>query len=391
MGYDVIVVGLGAHGSATAYRLASRGLRVLGLEAYARAHDLGSSGGLSRIIRLAYFEHPDYVPMLRAAWEMWPQIEAESNSQLMLTTGGLYCGRAGSGVLGGSLRSASQHGLPHELLDAAEARRRFPALHLDDDMQALHEPLAGLLYPEKCIEAHLQLAERHGAELHFAERVNAWRRDGEGIAVSTGQATYSAERLVIAAGAWLPGLAPELALPLAVERNPLFWFAPTAAQADLLTPARLPVWIVELDEERAFYGFPTLPGQGFKAARHHGGQPAHPDTLDRQVHPSDETPVRRFLERYLPAGNGRRLRAQVCMYTNTPDFHFVVDFHPADEGVLILSPCSGHGFKFSSVIGSIAADLVTERSTTFEIGFMSLDRFVEAEALQGLTAVPTQE
>ena len=391
MRYDVIVIGLGAHGSATAYQLARRGHRVLGLEAFARAHDLGSSGGLSRIIRLAYFEHPDYVPMLRAAWELWPHIEAEAGNQLMLTTGGLYCGRAGSGVLDGSLGSARQHGLPYQLLDAAEARRRFPALRLDDDMQALHEPLAGLLYPEKCIEAHLGLADRHGAELHFAERVSAWRRDGQGIAVTTEQATYSAERIVIAAGAWLPALAPELELPLTVERNPLFWFEPSAGEAHLLTPDRLPVWIVELDDEHAFYGFPSLPGQGFKAARHHGGLRADPDALDRQVHPTDEAPVRRFLERYLPAGNGRRLRAQVCMYTNTPDFHFVVDFHPADERVLVLSPCSGHGFKFSSVIGSIAADLVTERTTSFEIGFMSLDRFVEAEALQGLTAVPGQE
>jgi sarcosine oxidase len=373
--YDVIVIGLGAHGSATAYQLALRGQRVLGIEAFERAHDLGSSGGLTRIIRLAYFEHPDYVPMLRAAWELWPRIEAEADAQLMLHTGGLYCGRAGSAVLDGSLRSARQHALPHELLDAAETRRRFPALQLDDDMQALHEPLAGLLFPERCIDAHLTLAQRHGAQLNFGERVSSWQRNGGGVTVRTDRGSYSAERLVIAAGAWLPKLAPELGLPLAVERNPLFWFEP-AASAELLEPDRLPVWIVELDEQHAFYGFPHLPEQGFKAARHHGGLPTDPDTLDRQVHEADEAPVRRFLERYLPAGNGRRLRGQVCMYTNTPDFNFIVDFHPADEGVLVLSPCSGHGFKFSGVIGSIAADLLTERSTRFEIGFMSLGRFV---------------
>lgn len=371
-----MVIGLGAHGSATAYQLARRGQRVLGIEAFARAHDLGSSGGLTRIIRLAYFERPDYVPMLRAAWELWPQVEAAASAQLMLQTGGLYCGRVGSAVLDGSLRSAREHGLPHELLDAAETRRRFPALRLDDDMQALHEPLAGMLFPERCIEAHLGLAERHGAELRFGERVVGWQRDGSGISVTTDRATYVADRLVLAAGAWLAKLLPDVDLPLLVERNPLFWFEP-ATDAGLLAPDRLPVWIVELDAQHAFYGFPDLPGQGFKAARHHGGLPTDPDTLDRQVHESDEAPVRRFLERYLPAGNGRRLRGQVCMYTNTPDFNFILDFHPADDRVLVVSPCSGHGFKFSSVIGAIAAELVTEGTSRFEIGFMSMARFAQ--------------
>jgi sarcosine oxidase len=371
--YDSIVIGLGAHGSATAYQLARRGRRVLGLEAFTRAHDLGSSGGLTRIIRLAYFEHPAYVPMLRAAWELWPQVAADAGAELLLHTGGLYCGRAGSTVLEGSLRSAREHDLPHELLDAAEAHRRFPALNLDDDMQALHEPLAGLLFPEKCIDAHLALAERHGATLRFGERATAWRGDGDGVEVTTDAGTYRADRLVIAAGAWLPKLTPELRLPLAVERNPLFWFEPKA-DADLLGPDRLPVWIIELDEEHAFYGFPALPGQGFKAARHHGGLAADPDTLDREVHPSDEAPVRAFLERYLPAANGRRLDAKVCMYTNTPDYDFIVDFHPANERVIVLSPCSGHGFKFSSVIGVIAADLAIDGRTDFDIAFMGLGR-----------------
>lgn len=374
MTYDAIVIGLGAHGSASAYQLARRGMRVLGLEAFTRAHELGSSGGLSRIIRLAYFEHPAYVPMLRAAWDLWPQVAHEAGAELLLQTGGLYCGRAGADVLEGSLRSAREHGLPHELLDAAEARRRFPALHLDDDMQALHEPLAGILFPERCIAAHLGLAQQHGAELHFEERVSGWRRDGAGIVVTTDLATYRADRLVIAAGAWLPSLAPELRLPLAVERNPLFWMEPPGAHDELL-PDRLPVYIVELDDEHAFYGFPVLPGQGAKVARHHGGLPANPDTLDRDVHEADEAPVRSFLEHYLPQANGRRRDARVCMYTNTPDFHFVVDFHPADEHVVVLSPCSGHGFKFSAIIGSIAADLAVDGRTDFDIDFMSLRRF----------------
>lgn len=375
MTYDVIVVGLGAMGSAAAFRLAERGARILGLETFGPAHQLGSSGGLSRIIRLAYFEHPDYVPMLRAAWEMWPQIEvAAGGEQLLKPTGGLYVGRRGSAVLEGSLGSARAHGLAHELLDADETRRRFPALSIDDDMAALHEPLAGILFPEKCIAAHLRLAERHGAELQFEERVTGWSSDGSGIAVSTERGTYAAERLIVAAGAWLPRLAPELGLPLTVERNVLFWFEPLA-HADLFEADRLPVWIVELDDEHAFYGFPALPGQGVKVARHHGGRPVDPETVDRDASAADEQPVRKFIARHLPHANGPRLDARVCMYTNTPDFNFMLGVHPADERVVIASPCSGHGFKFSSVIGSIVADLALEGRTDFEIGFLALDRF----------------
>jgi len=378
--HDVIVVGLGAMGSATAYQLARRGQSVLGLEAFGRAHQLGSSGGLTRVIRLAYFEHPDYVPLLRAAWELWPQIEAETGRRLLLKTGGLYCGRRGSAVLDGAVLSAQRHALPHELIDAAEARRRFPALRLDEDMAALHEPLAGLLYPEECVDAHLALAQRHGAELRFEERVTDWSASGDGIEVRTDRGRYLCSRLVLAAGAWLPGLVPDLDLPLTVERQPLFWFEPTGSP-HLLAPDRLPVYIVELDAEHAFYGFPHLPDQGVKVARHHGGRPTDPDTVDREATDADEAEVRQFVERYLPLAAGRRLDARVCMYTNTPDFNFIIDRHPADERVVLLSPCSGHGFKFSSVIGVIAADLATDGATGYPIEFLSLQRFAAATRL----------
>jgi sarcosine oxidase len=372
--HDVIVVGLGAMGSATAYQLARRGQSVLGLEAFGRAHQLGSSGGLTRVIRLAYFEHPDYVPLLRAAWDLWPEIEAESGQELLLRTGGLYAGRRGSAVLDGALLSAQRHDLPHELLDAGEAGRRFPALRLDDDMAALHEPLAGILYPERCIEAHLMVAQRHGAELHFEERVSGWSSNRGGVEVTTDRGRYTAQRLVLAAGAWLPKLLPDLDLPLSVERQPLFWFEPTDSAAPL-GPDRLPVYIVELDAEHAFYGFPLLPGQGVKVARHHGGRPTDPDTVEREVTDADEAEVRRFVEHYLPAAGGRRLEGRVCLYTNTPDFNFIIDRHPAEPRVVILSPCSGHGFKFSNIVGSIAADLALAGATSFEIGFLSVGRF----------------
>ena len=381
MSFDVIVIGLGAMGSAAAYELARRGARVLGIEAYTPAHELGSSGGLTRIIRLAYFEHPDYVPLLRAAWESWPSLAAEAGDDLLLQTGGLYIGRRGSAVLEGSLASARQHGLEHELLDAAESNRRFPALRLDDDMQTLYEPLAGILFAQRCIAAHLRLAAAHGAELRFEERVAGWTSGDGGLAVTTDRGTYQADKLVIAAGPWLASLVPGLDLPLTVERNPLFWFEPTATPK-LLAPDRLPVWIMELDPDHAFYGFPALaagrdgsPAQGVKVARHHGGRSVDPESVEREATAADEAVVRGFIERHMPVANGRRLDARVCMYTNTPDFNFILDFHPADQRVVIASPCSGHGFKFSNVIGRVAADLLLEGTTPFEIGFLSLDRF----------------
>lgn len=381
-GYDAIVVGLGAMGSSAAYQLAKRGARVLGIEQFTPAHELGSSGGLTRIIRLAYFEHPDYVPLLRRAWELWPEIERESGRSLLLATGGVYIGRAGSDVLEGARLSAQRHDLPHEMLDADEAHRRFPALQVDDDMALLHEDKAGLLFARECIEAHLELARRHGADLRFEERVTGWRSAGPnaGAEVTTERGTYTADRLVLSVGAWLPKLVPELELPLIVERNVLFWFEPSG-ETDLLGPERLPVWIMELDDEHAFYGFPALPArpgtpaQGVKVARHHGGRPADPDTLDRQVSEADQRVVRDFVARHLPLADGRLLDSRVCMYTNTPDRHFILDTHPDLPNVVIASPCSGHGFKFSSVIGEIVADMVLSGTTSADVAFLSLRRF----------------
>ena len=375
--YDVIVVGLGAMGSATAHQLAKRGARVLGIEAFTPAHELGSSGGLTRIIRLAYFEHPSYVPLLKAAWQLWPEIEQESGAHLLEVTGGNYIGRAGSDVLEGSMLSARTHRLAHELLDADESRRRFPAIQIDDDMQTLHEPLAGALFAQRCIAAHLELARRHGAELQFEERVTGWQHEGTGVTVTTDRGTYTAGRLVVSVGAWLPKLMPELHLPLVVERNVAFWFEPVA-QPEIFAPDRLPVWIMEVDAEHAFYGFPTLPEQGLKIARHHGGRPVDPDTLDRQASAADEQVVRDFTSRYMPLANGRRLDARVCMYANTPDENFVVGLQPDDPRVIIASPCSGHGFKFSVVIGVICADLALSGATTFDIDFLSPARFPDS-------------
>ena len=363
------VIGLGAMGSAASYHLASRGARVLGLERFARGHTLASFGGRSRIIRLSYFEHPDYVPLLRSAWVLWRALEDTSGERLLTQTGGLYAGPLDGTLVSGSLRSARQHGLAHELLDAAEAMRRFPALRLDPGWAALFEEQAGWLAPERCVEAHLRLAESAGATLRFGSAAS-FRLDGAGVVVESDGRRDRADRVVISAGAWLPGLLPVLAPALRVERVPLFWFDPVAPVGPL------PVWIMETPDGD-FYGFPP-DEHGLKIARHGDGDAAVPDSLDRTLRPRDEERVRAFARRHLPAADGSLRSTHVCMYTRTPDGHFVID--RAGERVVYASACSGHGFKFASVVGEILADLALTGRTAQPIGFLSAARFAAGDA-----------
>ena len=360
--YDVAVIGLGAMGSAAAYHLASRGLRVLGLERFERGHARASFGGRSRIIRLAYFEHPDYVPLLRAAWDGWRGLERASGERLLTQTGGLYAGPPGGALVAGSLRSARQHGLAHEVMDAAEAMRRFPALRLDDGWAALFEEQAGWLAPERCVGTHLRLAERAGATLRFGAPAVV-RADGDGLAVEGSGWRDHADRVVMTAGAWLAGLLPFLSPVLQVERVPLFWFDPVSPAGPL------PVWILETPEGD-YYGFPQ-DEHGLKLARHGSGELiAGPDALDRTPRVADEERVRAFARRHLPAADGRLRETHVCMYTRTPDGHFAIG-RAAGDRVVYASACSGHGFKFASVIGEILADLAIAGRTDHRIGFLS--------------------
>jgi sarcosine oxidase len=369
---DVIVAGLGAHGSSAAYRLAARGASVLGFDRFARGHTLGSSGGLSRIIRLSYYEHPDYVPLLRRAWILWRELERDSGETLLIETGGLYAGDPNGALVTGALESARRHQLAHEVLDATALRERYPLFEWLDGWQGVFERQAGWLAPERSIETHLRLAEGSGAILRFDEPIEGWESTRDGIRVSTATGTFDAKQLVIAAGAWESQLAPALASELSVERNVLFWFEPTAGRDAF---ARLPVYIVQ-DTDRIFYGFPYVQGQGVKVAGLHFGDKADPNTVDRTASAHDEERVRAWLRRRMPLANGARRDAKVCMYTNTPDAHFIVDRLAGHQNVVVASACSGHGFKFSSVIGEILADLVLDGETRHSISFLSADRLV---------------
>jgi sarcosine oxidase len=363
--YDVLVVGLGAMGSAAAWQLARRGLRVLGVDRFVPPHSLGSSHGRSRMIREAYFEHPLYVPLVQRAYQAWAALEAASGSRLLTITGGLMIGLPNGGLVAGARQSALGHGLPFEELSGNETRQRFPAFQLAPGEVALREPRAGVLDPEACITVALNQAGGLGAELHYGETVRGWEPTGRGVRVETDRGNYGATRLVLAAGAWMAGSLPKITQGLTVERQVMFWLSP-AAHPEHFTPTGFPVFIWEWTAGRYLYGFPDF-GTGVKVARHHEGEAAAPDDGRRPVDAGEEAEFRRLLAERLPDANGRLLETAVCLYTNAPDGHFVLDFHPECPEVIVASPCSGHGFKFASAIGGIVADLVLEGSTSFDL------------------------
>ncbi|MGQ0845437.1 MAG: N-methyl-L-tryptophan oxidase [Sporichthyaceae bacterium] len=382
--YDVIVVGLGGMGSAAAYHLAQRGRRVLGLERFAPGHDRGSSHGGPRIIRLAYFEDPAYVPLLRRAYDLWHRLCRDAGADLMTPTGGLLLGGPASSTVAGALASAAQWGLDHDLLDAREIRRRVPTLAPADDTIAFFEAVAGLLLPEASVRAHVRLAQQAGAECRFEEPVLGWEAaaDGDGASVRTAAGTFHCERLVLCTGAFAGPLLAELQIPLTVERQLHTWFAPQAGVEQFL-PDRHPVWIWEAEEETSgagvpglAYGFPALdgPAGGVKMNVVLDADSCNPDAVDRTVDVADLELVAAHLRRRLASDPGPLLRAQPCLYENTPDRHFVLGPHPHRRQVLVAAGFSGHGFKFATVVGEILADLAVDGSTAHPIALFDPNR-----------------
>ncbi|HEY7233192.1 MAG TPA: N-methyl-L-tryptophan oxidase [Gemmatimonadaceae bacterium] len=353
---DVVIVGLGAMGSAALYHLAQRGVRVAGFDRYTPPHHLGSTHGLSRIIRESYFEHPRYVPLVQRAYDLWFDLERRAAHRLFHQTGGLMIGRADGVLVSGALRSAREHGLEHEELTAAAAHSRFPAFRIPSEMIAFYEPRAGILDPERCVDAHLRLAAEAGAEVHVEEPVREWSARGGRVRVVTSKGDYDAGRLALCAGAWTPPMLQDDSIPLRVERQVMHWFTP-ARDPELFTPASCPIAMIEYAPDRIFYFVPDG-GDGVKAAIHHEGEAADPDKVRRDVDEEEVERVTDLLATYLPAAAGVRRRSATCLYTNTPDGHFLIAPHAEHSEVLIVSACSGHGFKFASAIGEAVADLL---------------------------------
>ena len=373
--YDAIVLGLGGMGSATLFHLARRGLRVLGLERFDLVHEYGSSHGLTRIIRLAYWEHPTYVALLRRAYELWRELETLQGERLLHITGSVDAGPEGGPVFGGALKSSELHGLEHEVVDGDELHRRYPGYRLPKAFKCLIQPDGGFLLPERCDVAHVEQAMALGAEVHCREQVLDWRVGGGRVSLRTSRGQYEAGRLVVCAGPWASKLVPELNGLAVPERQVLAWLQPS--RPDLFRPNVFPVFNLEVEEGR-YYGFPSFLIPGFKFGRyHHRGENVDPDAVNREPEPADEELLRMFARRYFPEGAGPTLMLKACMFTNTPDRHFILDRHPSHPEVAIAAGFSGHGYKFCSVIGEVMADLVQDRRGGQDIGFFRLERLRE--------------
>ncbi len=373
--FDVIVVGLGAMGSSAAMQLATRGHSVLGLDAHAPPHIMGSHHGESRIIRKAYYEHPSYVPLLDRTFALWTELAALGNHRLMTLTGGLMIGRPDGELVSGVLESAREHKLKHTMLSPDQLADRVPVFQLDRDMVAVLEPDAGILYPETCVRLFLERAKSHGVRLQVDEPVREWRAGADGVSVKTGLATYRASKLVLSAGPWLGQLVPALRSNLAVERQVVIQVTPRA-DAARFRPDQLPIFCLEEADMRFFYGIPDL-GNGLKVGQHHAGLThASADEVDRTVFAHDIDIVREFLARHIPQGNGPLVSSVVCLYTNTPDIHFAIDHLPGESDVVVASACSGHGFKFAPVVGEIIADLVEGRRPAFDLSMFGARRLL---------------
>lgn len=388
--YDVIVVGLGAMGSSTAAELAERGVDVLGLERFDLPHTKGSSHGITRIIRLPQYEGSAYVPLVRRSLERWKEIDESYSNQLFHRTGTLDFGPPGSDVFEGSKESCETHAIPHEILGGADVSERFPGYALPDEYRAVYQPDGGFLHAEQCIVANTERAHDNGAVLHAREEVTDWTTESETVHVSTDRGEYTAESMIVTAGARTGQLLPSLSPVLEPERQVLGWFQPTAPKQ--FSPERFPVFVADIHETRFrgktklfdsgdvptghYYGFPIYEVPGFKIGKfHHREETGTPAEIQREPTRADEDVLRRFVETYVPHGNGPTMQLSTCMFTNSPDGDFLIDTHPNHENVYIGAGFSGHGFKFASIVGEILADLAVGGNTDHPIDPFRLSRF----------------
>jgi sarcosine oxidase len=369
--YDVIVVGLGITGLATLAELARRGVRAAGIERHAVGHDLGSSHGETRMIRLGYFEHPSYVPLLRRTYELWRGLEAATGTKLLHVTGIAEIGLPDSDIIAGTLAASRLHGLPHEVLAAAEAMRRFPAFRLPDDFVCVFQPDGGFVAAEVAMATLAAQAKAHGAEILTHAEVQLVKSTNRGVHVATSRGDLEARAVIVTAGPWIKQLVR--GLPLRVTRQVMTWFeAPDPA---LFADSRFPVFLLA-SRHGNHYGFPTLDGRTVKIAKHHHfDQTVDPDRVERKISPADEAAIRAALTAFIPPADGPLATAKICLYTVSPDHDFIVDRLPDAPNIVVASACSGHGFKFAPVLGEVLADLATRGATDRDIGRFRLSRF----------------
>ncbi|HVU12302.1 MAG TPA: N-methyl-L-tryptophan oxidase, partial [Phototrophicaceae bacterium] len=373
--YDLIVIGAGVIGSATAYQAAKAGRRVLLLEQFAVDHQRGSSYGYSRIIRYAY-DHPYYVELAKDAFAAWDAFEQDAGETFYTRTGGIDFGTPSEPLLVKMMDSMSQVGIPYEVLSADELKELFPQFQLEDDMVALYQADAGLLRASKAVQANVRLAKQYGADMRDNSPVTSITPLADGVEVKTATDTFTADKLVMAPGAWLKPMLLPLGLdlplqPIAPQEN---YFTPLVP--DQFTPEHFPVWIGHLQAEygQILYGLPSVDGSGVKIGLHTG--PAiDPNVAERTPDAAVSAQMLDFAKRYMPQAAGGLQSSRVCLYTLTPDEHFVIDRHPEYAQIIVASCCSGHAFKFSPVLGSILSDLALKGETAHDLSLFSLSRF----------------
>lgn len=374
MHYEVAVAGLGVMGSAILACTARRGASVIGLEQFERGHSFGSSSGRSRLIRKAYFEDPAYVPLLLRSYDLWREIEREAGARLLRITGLLMVGGEKSEIIRGARRAARDHGLPLETLTAREIAARYPSLKILDDEVGVFEADGGVLDPERAIEAQLQLATAVGAQTRFGAGLQSWAAIPGGFALQLANgAEVTSRALVLSLGAWFQKTLEDLGVPIRVQRNVQAWFQPST---QIYAAPDFPPFLLDRKGLPApLYGFPDF-GDGVKAAFHACGEIVDPDLADREVNMvRDIEPIVRAMEQWMPGAAEKLRAAKPCLYTLTPDGHFVIDRHPDYSRLILCGGFSGHGFKFAPVIGEIAADLALENQSRHKVDFLSLRRF----------------
>lgn len=371
--YDVIVAGVGGMGAATCWQLARRGVRVLGLERFDVPHTMGSSHAINRIIRLAYFEHTSYVPLLRRAYALWREAEQLAGEQLLYVTGSLDIGVPRGDIIVGAKASCAEHQLHHEVLTARAVNRRWPGYNLSDDYAAVYQPDGGFVASERAIVRHVEMAQADGAEIHAREAIIEWTALASGgVRVRTDRATYEAGQLVLSTGAWIGEHVPALKQKAIPERQVLGWFQPK--KPELFRLGNFPVSNFKSSVGH-FYQFPVWHVPGFKIGLyHHLGETGAADDLSRDVTRTDEDALRAGVARYFPEADGPLMGLRACLFTNTPDEHFIIDRLPDAPQVIVASPCSGHGYKFASVVGEILADMAMGRTPPFDLKLFELGR-----------------
>lgn len=379
MKYDVIVVGVGGMGSATLYHLARRDAKVLGLEQFNIPHDLGSSHGVNRIIRLAYAEGEGYVPLLLRAYELWRELEKLVYEQLLFVTGSIDAGSPTSKRIEGAKESAKKYNIHYELLEADCINRRFPGYRLALDMVGVYQRDGGFVLSERSIVAHVELAQQLGAEIHGRETVLTWTTTDGGVSVITNRGQYEARKLVITAGPWARNAIPELSKLAIPQRQVMLWTQPSHPEHFRI--GTFPVFNIETPEGD-FYGFPIHRTPGFKIGKYYHRREQIDDlrTMDRECRAEDEEVLRQGIRLYFPEANGPTIAMMTCIFTNSPDKHFVIDLHPKVPSVSLAAGFSGHGFKFCSVVGEIMADLALQGGTNHDIDMFRLRRFRDSPA-----------